>query len=153
MSTDQELWQQLQIRLFQKGKQGALSPGGLAPGKAGGCGEGAAGRLLFPLGLWLQDWYTTAFSPSPSSFSTERTHPKTITHPALPHPTPTSFLGAFSHPCLLGKRVTWVLGSYRAVNIRGLHLHEKSRHTPLFLQSSRGWDSVGREMGEHRGRE
>lgn len=50
-----------------EGRAGSSESGRLASGEGGGCGEGAAGRLLFPLGLWLQDWYTTAFSPTPAS--------------------------------------------------------------------------------------
>lgn len=62
-------------------------------------GGGAAGRLLLSLGLWLQDWYTTAFSPVPPASVQDHCHSAPL-NPPSPGPLPHCVSWNFSHPCL-----------------------------------------------------
>lgn len=148
MCADQELWQQLQSMLFQRGEQGVwgrLTHGG-----------GAAGRPLLSLGLWLQDWYTTAFSPVPPASAQDHCHSPAPAPQAQDHCHPTAFPGTFSHPCLhpttaLSKVVTWVLGSYRVINIAAVTSMEVPSILHFFFKAAEGGVAWGERRGSTEG--
>lgn len=130
-------------------------------GESRGCGEGSPmgvgqlGGLYFLLAsgcrtgtplhspLCLQLQHKTIATPAPDPQAQDHCHP-------------TAFPGTFSHPCLhpttgLSKVVTWVLGSYRVINIAAVTSMEVPSILHFFFKAAEGGVAWGERRGSTEG--